>query len=88
MIKQGLNQAACVLLREFCAEDSLGDCQTMSKIDDDRDEIFRLQPRSDSRRSQEVLDKLTSVTKLNQADLPLDEFLFERLEGKTLSSID
>ena len=64
MIKQRLNQAACALLREFCAKDSLGDCQTMSEIDDNRNEIIRLQSRSDFRRSQEVPDKLTSVAKL------------------------
>jgi hypothetical protein len=64
MIKQRLNQAACALLREFCAKDSLGDCETMSEIDDNRDEFIRLQSRSDFRRSQEVPDKLTSVAKL------------------------
>src|ERR1700722_10229853 len=64
MIKQRLNQVARALLRKFRAEDSLGDCQTVSEIDDDRDEVFRLQFRSDFRKSQEVLDKLTSVAKL------------------------
>jgi hypothetical protein len=64
MIKQRLNQAACTLLRQFCAEDSLGDCQTMSKIDDDRDEIIRLQFRSDLGRSQEISGEFTSVAKL------------------------
>jgi len=64
MIKQRLNQAACALLREFWAKDSLGDCQTVSEIDDNRDEIIRLQFRSDFRRSQEIPDKLTSVAKL------------------------
>src|ERR1700732_2472979 len=64
MIKQRLNEVACALLREFCAKDSLGDCQTMSEIDDNRDEIIRLQFRSDLRRSQEVPDKVNSVPKL------------------------
>src|SRR3979411_2951399 len=64
MIKQRLNQAARALLREFLAKDSLGDCQTMSEIDDNRDEIIRLQFRSDFRRPQEVPDKLPSVAKL------------------------
>src|SRR3979411_3297593 len=36
----------------------------MSEIDDNRDEIIRLQSRSDFRRSQEVFNKLTSVAKL------------------------
>ena len=43
MIKQRLDQAAGALLRELCAKDSLGYCQTMSEIDDNRDEIIRLQ---------------------------------------------
>jgi hypothetical protein len=60
MIKQGLNKAACVLRREFCAEDSLGDCQTMSEIDDNRDEIIRLQPRSDFRRRMPLLEEIFS----------------------------
>jgi hypothetical protein len=64
MIKKRLNEVACALLREFCAKDSLGDCQTMSEIGDNRDEIIRLQFRSDFRRPQEVPDKLTSVAKL------------------------
>ena len=64
MIKQRLNQAARALLRKFWAEDSLGDCQTMSEIDDNRDEIIRPQSRSDFGRSQEVPDKLTSVANL------------------------
>ena len=64
MIKQRLNEIARALLREFCAKDSLGDCQTMSEIGDNRDEIIRLQFRSDFRRPQEVPDKLTSVAKL------------------------
>ena len=64
MIKQRLYQAACVLLRELCAKDSLGDCQTMSKIDDNRDEIFRPQFRSDFGRPQEVPNKLTAIAKL------------------------
>ena len=64
MIKQGLNQGARALLREFCAKDSLGDCETMCEMDDDRDEIIRLQSRSDFRRSQEIPDKLASVAKL------------------------
>ena len=64
MIKQRLNQTACVLLREFWSKDSLGDRQTMSEIDDNRDEVIRLQFRSDFRRPQEVPDKLTSVAKL------------------------
>ena len=64
MIKQRLNQAARALLREFWAKDSLGDCQTVSEIDDNRDEVIRLQFRSDFRGSQEVPDKLTSVAKL------------------------
>src|ERR1700758_2343971 len=64
MIKQRLNQAACALLREFWAKDSLGDCQTMREIDDNRDEIIRLQFRSDFRRSHEVPDKVASVAKL------------------------
>ncbi len=46
MIKQRLNEVARALLREFCAKDSLGDCQTMSEIGDNRDEIIRLQFRS------------------------------------------
>src|ERR1700751_1720983 len=64
MSKQRLNQATRTLLRKFCAKDSLGDCQTMSEIDDNRDEIIRPQSRSDFRRSQEVPDKLSSVAKL------------------------
>ena len=64
MIKQRLNQAARALLRKFCAEDSLGDCQTMSEIDDNRNELIRLQFRSDFGRSQKISDKLTSVAKL------------------------
>jgi hypothetical protein len=64
MIKERLNQAARALLREFWAKDSLGDCQPMSEIDDDRDEIIRPQSRGDFRRSQKVSDKLTSVAKL------------------------
>src|SRR6476661_6769708 len=36
----------------------------MSEIDDNRDEIIRLQSRSDFRRSHEIPDKLTSVAKL------------------------
>src|ERR1700679_102098 len=36
----------------------------MSEIDDNSDEIIRLQSRSDFRRPQEVPDKLTSVEKL------------------------
>jgi hypothetical protein len=64
MIKQRLNQAASALLREFCAEDSLGDCQTMSEIEDNRDEIIWPQSRSGFRRSQDVPNKLTSVAKL------------------------
>jgi 2,4-dienoyl-CoA reductase-like NADH-dependent reductase (Old Yellow Enzyme family) len=64
MIKQRLNQVARALLREFCAKDSLGDCQTMSEIDDNRDEIIWLQFRSDIGRSQEVPNKVTSVLKL------------------------
>src|SRR5580704_1641273 len=64
MIKQRLNEVARALLREFCAKDSLGDCQTTSAIGDNRDEIIRLQFRSDFRRPQEVPDKLTSVAKL------------------------
>jgi hypothetical protein len=64
MIKQRLNQAARVLLRKFCAEDPLGDCQTMSEIDDNRYEVIRLQSRSDFRSSQEIPDKLASVAKL------------------------
>jgi len=64
MIKQRLNQAARALLREFWAKDSLGDCQTMSEMYDNRDEIIRLQSRSDFRRSQEIPDKLASVAKL------------------------
>jgi hypothetical protein len=59
-----LDQAARALLRQFCAKDSLRDSQTMSEIDDDRDEIVRLQSRSDSRRAQEVPDKAASVAKL------------------------
>src|ERR1700730_6769280 len=51
-------------MREFCAKDSLGDCKTVSEIDDNRDEVIRLQFRSDFRRSQEIPDKLTSVAKL------------------------
>ena len=64
MIKQRLDQGARALLREFCAKNSLGDCQTMSEIDDNRDEIIRLQSRGDFRRSQEISDKLTPVAKL------------------------
>ena len=64
MIKQRLNQAARALLGEFWAKDSLGDCQTMSEIDDNRDEIIRLQFRNDFRRSHEVPDKVASVAKL------------------------
>jgi hypothetical protein len=64
VIKQRLNEAPRALLREFCAKDPLGDCQTMSEIDDNRDEIIRLQFRSDFRKPQEVPDKLTSVAKL------------------------
>jgi len=64
MIKQRLDQGARALLREFCAKDSLVDCQTMSKIEDNRDEILRLQARSDFRRPQKIPDKLTSVAKL------------------------
>jgi len=64
MVKQRLNQAAHTLLREFRAKDSLGDCQTMSEVDDNGDEIIRPQFRSDFRRSQEVPDKLTAVAKL------------------------
>ena len=64
MVKQRLNQAAHTLLREFRAKDSLGDCQTMSEVDDNRDEIIRLQSRSDFRRSQEVPDELTSIANL------------------------
>jgi ThiF family len=64
MIKQRLNEIARALLREFCAKDSLGDCQAMSEIGDHRDEIIRLQFQSDFRRPQEVRDKLTSVAKL------------------------
>jgi len=36
----------------------------MGEIDDDGDEIIRLQPGSDIRRSQQVSDKITSVAKL------------------------
>jgi hypothetical protein len=43
MIKQRLNEIARALLREFCAKDSLGECQTVSEIGDNRDEIIRLQ---------------------------------------------
>jgi hypothetical protein len=64
MIKPRLNQATRALLREFCAKDSLGDCQAMSEIDDNRDEIIRLQSRSDFRRSHEISDKLTTVANL------------------------
>src|SRR5260370_31669324 len=64
MIKQRLKEVARALLREFCAKDSLGDCQTISALGDNRDEIIRLQFRSDFRRPQEVPHKLTSVAKL------------------------
>jgi hypothetical protein len=64
MIKQRLNQAARALLREFWAEDSLGDCQTVSKVDHNRDELIRLQSRGDFRRPQEVPDEVTSVANL------------------------
>ena len=64
MIKQRLDQGAGALLRKFCAKDSLGDCQTMSEINDNRDEIIRLQSRTDFRRSQEVSDKISSVANL------------------------
>ena len=64
MIKQRLNQAARALLREFWAKDSLWNCETMSEIDDNGDEVIRLQFRGDFRRSQEVPDKFTSVAKL------------------------
>ena len=64
MIKQRLNQAACALLREFWAKDSLGDGQTVSEINDNRNEIIRLQFRSDFRKPQEIPNKLTSVANL------------------------
>ena len=64
MIKQGLNQAARALLRKLRAKDSLGDCQAMSEIGDNRDEILRFQFRSNFRRPQEVPDQLTPVAKL------------------------
>src|ERR1700751_2012546 len=64
MIKQRLNQAARALLREFWAKDSLGDCQTMSEVDDNRDEVIRFQFRGDFRRPHEVPDKLSSVANL------------------------
>jgi hypothetical protein len=81
MIKQRLNQASRALLREFWAKDSLSDCQPMSEIDDNRDEIIRLQSRSDIRRSQEVSDKLTSVTKL--LPVHLNEAFSDTLASKS-----
>ena len=51
MITYLLNKIVRALLREFCAKDSLGDCQTMSEIGDNRDEIIRLQLASQSWRA-------------------------------------
>jgi hypothetical protein len=59
-----LDQAARAFLSEFCAKDSLCDSQTVREVDGNRDEIIRLQSRSDFRRSQEVPEKPTTVVKL------------------------
>jgi len=64
MIEQRLDQAACALLRKFCAKDSLPDSQAMSEIDHNRHEFIRRQSRSEIRRSQEVPENPTSIAKL------------------------